>query len=73
VPENPNNKAAPLDPEFLALLCCPACDERPPVRLSEAGDRLLCDRCGRAYTISPEGIPNLLVEEAEMTRPSDGA
>ena len=61
-------KAAPLDRAFLELLACPACDDRPPLRLSGAGDKLLCDRCGRAYPISPEGIPILLPEEAEMTK-----
>lgn len=57
-----------LDPAFVALLRCPACDERPPLRLDESRGRLLCDRCGRAYAISPEGIPDLLPEEAERTR-----
>jgi uncharacterized protein YbaR (Trm112 family) len=72
-PARPLGVAAPtLDPEFVALLACPACDDRPPLRLTEvvpaggAAPRLVCDRCGRAYPISPEGIPILLPEEAEM-------
>ena len=60
--------APPLDPAFVEMLACPACDERPPLRLEENGGRLLCDKCGRAYPVSPEGIPLLLPEEAEMTR-----
>lgn len=62
--------AAPLDPAFVEMLACPACDERPPLRLDENGRRLRCDRCGRAYPISPEGIPLLLPEEAEVTGPA---
>lgn len=57
--------AAPLDPAFVEMLACPACEERPPLHLEEGGRRLRCDRCGRAYPISPEGIPLLLPEEAE--------
>ena len=65
----------PLDPEFVALLACPACAARPPLRYDAAAGRLHCDRCGRAYPISPEGIPILLPEEAEQTRgaPAAGA
>ena len=47
------------------MLGCPACDGRPPLRPAPSGDKLLCDRCGRAYPISPEGIPILLPEEAQ--------
>ena len=58
---------APLDPDFVELLACPACDDRPPLRLTDAGDALACDLCGRTYPISPEGIPILVVDEAETT------
>lgn len=50
-----------LDPDFVAILTCPACDDRPPLRLSE--DTLVCDVCGRAYVIY-DGIPVLLPDEA---------
>lgn len=50
----------------MEMLACPACDDRPPLRLAETKDRLLCDHCGRAYPISPEGIPILIPEEAEL-------
>lgn len=36
-----------VDPELLAILACPACDERPPVtlcRLNEAAARAVVDR-----------------------------
>ncbi len=50
-----------IDEKLLELLACPACDDRPPVRLD--GDRLICDACGRAYPIR-DGIPDMLVESA---------
>ena len=56
---------AELDERLLGLLACPACDERPPVRL--VGDELLCDACGRAYPIA-DGIPDMLVGDARLTR-----
>ncbi|MCS7234650.1 MAG: Trm112 family protein [Armatimonadota bacterium] len=45
---------------MLDLLACPACRGR----LSEEDDRLVCCSCGRRYPVR-EGIPVLLVEEAE--------
>lgn len=53
-----------LDPALVARLCCPVCIERPPLRLSQNGDYLLCARCARAYPISPEGIPFLVPDAA---------
>lgn len=50
-----------LNPELLAILACPACEERPP--LEQRGDYLVCKQCRRAYPIRDE-IPVLLVEEA---------
>jgi len=50
-----------LDPLLLEVLACPACDDRPPVRLE--GEFLVCDQCGRAYPIR-DGIPEMLVESA---------
>ena len=63
-PPNTASDETALDPEFLALLRCPACDDRPPVRLSEAGDVLVCERCERRYPIV-DGLPSLLVEAAD--------
>ena len=50
---------AVLNPDLLAILACPACDDRPPLELR--GDYLVCNQCRRAYPIRDE-IPVLLVE-----------
>jgi uncharacterized protein YbaR (Trm112 family) len=55
-----------LDEEFLSLLACPVCK----TSIRREGDRLICDTCGRRYPIR-DGIPVMLVEEAEMA-PSGG-
>jgi uncharacterized protein YbaR (Trm112 family) len=54
-PEEP----APLDLAFAALLCCPVCDCRPPLRVT--GATLVCDVCGRAFPIR-DGLPDLRPE-----------
>jgi len=56
-----------MDEELLKILACPAC--KTEVRLE--GDRLVCARCGRRYPIK-DGIPILLVEEAEGGPPKGG-
>lgn len=53
----------PVSRFLLDILCCPACDDRPKVELKEG--KLVCNKCGRAYPIN-DGIPVMLVEEAEM-------
>ncbi len=55
-----------LDPKLLAILACPADDNRPPLRLE--GETLVCDQCGRVYPIR-DGIPILLPEEATLSHP----
>jgi len=50
-----------IDQELLDILACPVC--KTAVRLE--GDRLICSQCGRRYPIR-DGIPVMLVEEAEM-------
>ncbi len=52
-----------IDAKLLELLACPACEDRPPVRLD--GETLVCDKCGRIYPIR-DGIPEMLVESAIM-------
>lgn len=52
-----------IDPILLELLACPVC--KTAVR--EEGERLVCVRCGRRYPVR-EGIPVMLVEEAEPPR-----
>jgi len=64
-----NDAAAGLDREFLALLRCPACNDRPAVHLTDAADALVCEKCGRRYPIV-DGLPSLLVEAAETPSPT---
>jgi len=52
-----------IDEKLLEILACPACDDRPPVKLM--GEKLVCEKCRRAYPIR-DGIPVMLVEEAEI-------
>lgn len=52
-----------ISKELLDILACPACEDRPAVRLSDDGDYLACDQCGRHYPIR-DGIPVMLVDEA---------
>lgn len=52
---------ATLSPDLLAILACPACEERPPLELR--GDYLVCHQCRRAFPIRDD-IPTLLVEES---------
>ena len=49
-----------IDPEFLAILACPICDERPALR--EEGDVLVCTKAGHRFPVK-EGIPHLLPED----------
>jgi uncharacterized protein YbaR (Trm112 family) len=55
-----------IDDELLRILACPVCI----TALSQMGDRLVCATCGRRYPIR-EGIPILLVDEAEMVPTPD--
>ena len=69
--------AEPLDPAFVALLCCPVCVERPSLRLVRENDReteLACDRCGRVYPIT-DGFPDLRPESGTLpeTKAAPGA
>ncbi|NOY81487.1 MAG: Trm112 family protein [Kiritimatiellaeota bacterium] len=54
-----------INKELLDILACPACEDRPPVRLSEDEAWLVCDRCDRRYPIR-DGIPIMLVDEAVL-------
>ena len=57
-----------IDEKLLEILACPACDDRPPVKLK--GEKLVCEKCRRAYPIR-DGIPVMLVEEAEIESAED--
>jgi uncharacterized protein YbaR (Trm112 family) len=50
-----------IDKELLDILACPAC--RGDVELKE--EKICCKNCGRRYPVR-EGIPIMLVDEAEM-------
>lgn len=54
---------AQVPKDLLDILVCPV--DKAKVQLE--GDRLVCEQCGRAYPVR-DGIPIMLVEEAEMTR-----
>ncbi|MBN1793531.1 MAG: Trm112 family protein [Candidatus Omnitrophica bacterium] len=50
-----------IDKELLEILACPACKSK--VRLE--AEKIVCGNCKRRYPIR-EGIPVMLVEEAEQ-------
>jgi uncharacterized protein len=47
--------------ELLDILCCPKC--KGDIRLTTAGDGLMCDNCKLLYPIRDD-IPIMLVDEA---------
>lgn len=51
-----------IDPELLEILACPI----DLARVELQGERLVCTRCGTKYRIEEGGIPNMLIEEAEL-------
>ena len=55
-----------IDPEFLAILACPICDDRPALR--EEDGILICTKAGHRFPIK-DGIPHLLPED-EMSQES---
>lgn len=50
----------PVDKELLEILACPV-DKQP---VTEEGDWLVCQECGRRYPVR-DGIPVMLIDEAE--------
>jgi uncharacterized protein YbaR (Trm112 family) len=56
-----------MDPELLNLLACPAC--KTGVRLDTI--QLVCVQCQRRYPIR-DGIPVMLVEEADVRKGDEG-
>jgi len=57
------DREATVPQELLDILVCPV--DKAKVHLE--GNRLVCEECGRAYPVR-DGIPVMLVDEAEMTR-----
>ena len=47
---------------LMAILVCPKC--KGDIRLNEAGDGLICDRCKLLYEIKDD-IPVMLIDEAK--------
>ncbi|HEX9636286.1 MAG TPA: Trm112 family protein [Acidobacteriota bacterium] len=54
-------KSGLLAPELLELLLCPQCFSG----LDLDGETLRCRGCGRRYPVR-DGLPRLLIEEAEL-------
>lgn len=54
-----------MDEKLLQILACPAC--KAAVRLKD--EKICCVQCGRKYPIR-DGIPIMLIEEAEQERES---
>lgn len=50
-----------IDKDLFAILACPVCDERPPLR--QEGDYLICTKAGHGFPVV-DGIPHLLPENA---------
>jgi uncharacterized protein len=53
--------------ELLEILACPKC--KGEIRLTEAEDGLICDRCLLLYEIR-EDIPIMLIDEAKKIEAS---
>ncbi len=51
----------PIPKDLLDILVCPL----GKAELKLEGDKLICTRCGPVFRII-DGIPNLLIEEAEL-------
>jgi len=57
-----------LDPALLEILVCPEC--KTPVQLVRDGAGLQCGTCHRIYPVK-DGIPVMLVDEAQSLEPSE--
>jgi len=51
-----------LSPDLLSVLCCPAC--KGDLVYDAAAETLTCNACRLRYRVL-DGIPNMIVEEAE--------
>lgn len=52
-----------IDKKLLEILACPAC--KGEIKYDQENEKLICQKCGRRYPIR-EGIPVMLIDEAEM-------
>ncbi len=51
-----------INKDLLEILACPQC--KGPVRLTETGDGLVCEKCRLVYEIRDD-IPVMLISEAK--------
>jgi uncharacterized protein YbaR (Trm112 family) len=56
-----------IDAEFLAILACPVCDDRPALRQED--DVLVCVKAGHRFPIK-NGIPHLMPEDELTSQPN---
>ncbi|MCS6859669.1 MAG: Trm112 family protein [Abditibacteriales bacterium] len=56
-----------IDPKLMEILVCPDC--HGDLEEWEAQQRLVCQKCGKRYPVR-DGIPVMLIEEAELPPPS---
>jgi uncharacterized protein YbaR (Trm112 family) len=52
-----------VDQKLIDMLACPACEDRPKLKLE--GNVLYCEKCRREYPIEDD-IPVMLVERAKI-------
>jgi uncharacterized protein YbaR (Trm112 family) len=57
-----------IDAAFLAILACPVCDDRPPLRQED--DTLVCTKAGHRFPVK-NGIPHLLPEDEMSQNPGE--
>lgn len=60
--------AGDLPASLLEILVCPL----DKAKVHPEGTRLVCEKCGRAYPVR-DGIPIMIIDEAEMTASGAGA
>lgn len=54
--------------DILDLLVCPV--DKAPLKELEEDSKLECKECGRRYPVK-DGIPVMLIDEAEITSPKN--
>lgn len=60
--------ASELPSSLLEILVCPV----DKAKVHPEGSKLVCEKCGRAYPVR-DGIPIMIIDEAEMPAPGTGA
>jgi uncharacterized protein len=53
----------PLHEKLLAILVCPRC--RGDLRYDQEAERLICEVCRLRFVVREDGVPVMLLEEAE--------